>query len=151
MLEGDAATLDRRMAPEVIESFARAPDVGTHFVDVRPVGRAILRGLARRRIDARLEQAIEVGVERRRVERAARDLVPVEGVEVAEVEDQAMAIGDRALVERLVRDEREQRVGVLARPLQFTAQVRVVHVGICSGNYALRRKLGNHVMPRHGV
>jgi hypothetical protein len=41
-------------------------------------------------------------MERRRVEGAARDLVPVEGVEVAEVEDQAVAVGDRAFVERLV-------------------------------------------------
>ena len=53
------------------------------------------------------------------VERAARDLVPVEGVEMAEVEDQAMAIGDRSFVERRVGDESEQRVGVLARLLQL--------------------------------
>ena len=122
------------LAPEVVQPFPRAPDIGTHFVDVRPVGRAILGGLARRGIDARLEQAIEVGMERRRVERAARDLVPVEGVEVAEVEDQAMAVGDRAFVERLVGDEGEQRVGVVARLVQFAAQVGVVHVAICSGN-----------------
>ncbi len=81
-------------------------------------------------------------MERRRVEGAARDLVPVEGVEVAEVEDQAMAVGDRALVERLVGDEGEQRVGVLARLLQFTAQVRVLHVGICSGNDAVGASWG---------
>ena len=125
------------MAPEVIEAFAHVPDVGTHFVDARPVGRTVLRGLAGRGIDARFEQSIEDRMERRRVERAARDLVPVEGVEMAEVEDQAMAIGDRPFVKRRFGYESEQRVGVVARLLQFAAQVRIVHVGIFSGNRAL--------------
>ena len=124
------------------KSFPRAPYVVTHFVDVRPVGRAVLGGLARGRIDPRFEQAIEVGLERRGVEGPACNLVPVEGIQVAEVEDQAMPIRDRPLVERVFRDEFEQRVGVLARLLQFTAQVRVLHVGICSGNDAFGASWG---------
>ena len=61
---------------------------------------------------------------------------------MAEVEDQAMAIGDRPFVERRFGDESEQRVGVLARLLQFAAQVRIVHVGIFSGNGAFGASWG---------
>jgi hypothetical protein len=53
----------------------------------------------------------------------ARDLVPVERVEVADVEDQPVAIRDGALEQRVRLDQIEERVGVCAGAVQCVQAV----------------------------
>ena len=123
------AVLDRReqsVRRQLIQHFvnrvARALDIAQHRVQVGPVGRTVLRALSRQRIDAGLEQPVERRMKRRHVEHATRELVPVEGIEVPDVEDQSMPFSDRPLVQRSRRDQAEQRIGVCPRGLQIDTE-----------------------------
>jgi hypothetical protein len=70
------------------------------------------RRLAGFRIDAEFEQLVESRVKRRKCQRAAADLIPVECLQVAEVEDEAVAVRDGPVVHGLGLDEFEQRIGL---------------------------------------
>ena len=71
--------------------------------------------LAGRRIDAEGEQAVEFRLEGAQVECIPADQVPIEGFQMAEIKDDAMAFRDGALIERVGTDEPEQFVGPLTR------------------------------------
>ena len=75
-----------------------------------PPGRV---GVDADRVDAALEEPVEV-----RPEGRAAQVVPGEGGQVAEVEDERMAQGDRLLPPRLLGEETEQAVGSSPRRLE---------------------------------
>ena len=77
---------------------AGAAHVGADFGNARPVARVVLRQLAGGGVDAACEQGIEDRVDRGQTQAGGADLVPVEGFEVAQVKDEAMARRDRPLV-----------------------------------------------------
>ena len=72
-----------------------------------PVRGLVAGELAGRRVDAESEEPVELRMERRNVERITRDQVPVEGFDVPQVKDDAMAFGDRPFVEGVRMDELE--------------------------------------------
>ena len=101
MLERRQDALDRQPIPVIVQLATRALDVVAHRVEPWPVGWQVGGRLARRGIDAGLEQPVERRIEGGQVEHAAAELVPVERVEMPDVEDQPVPVRDRPLVERL--------------------------------------------------
>src|SRR5207244_62209 len=61
---------------------------------------------------AEREQLVELLVERREVRGLAGDQVPVEGLDMPEIEHQPVTLRDRALVERFGTQQREQTIGL---------------------------------------
>ena len=61
-------------------------------------------------------------MKRRHVEHATRELVPVEGIKVPDIEDQSMPFSDRSLIQRSRRDQAEQGIGVRPRGLQLDTE-----------------------------
>ena len=49
--------------------------------------------------------------------------IPIEGFQVAEIEDQAVALWDRALVKKLGLDDAKEFVGVAARGMEPGSEV----------------------------
>ena len=84
----------------------------------RLVGQAAVGG-----IDPEGEQLVERLVEGFAPRGAAPDQVPVEGLEVPDVEDDAVALEDRPIVEGLAANDAEQRVGAGARIAQAGLEV----------------------------
>ena len=100
---------------ELVDDFACALLVALHLGEAGPVGGLVVRQFAGRRIDAEGEQAIELLVERRDVQRVTRDQIPVEGVDVPQVEDDAMAFADGALIKRRRACTRRNRASICSR------------------------------------
>ncbi len=115
--------------PVIVQLATRALDIVEHGVEPWPVGRQVGGRLARRGINARLEQPVERRIEGGQVEHVATKLVPVERVEMPDVEDQPVPIGDRPLVEGLDFDQPEQGVRVRARRPYFLVQRLLCAVG----------------------
>ena len=84
-----------------------------------PIGAAVVRcGVGVEGVDAAFKQLLKSVVERRFAERAAADLIPREGRQMAEVEDRRMPQRDSARLPSVVGQEREQRVAPGPRTLQ---------------------------------
>ena len=80
------------------------------LVNARPVRRPILRQSAINRIDAELEQPVELGIEGRHTERRGTDHVPVERFKMPKIKDDAMPLGNRPLVHRRRREHLKQLI-----------------------------------------
>ena len=114
MFDGDMDEVLRRVVQHFIQCLSNTPIVALDFADSRPVPGDVARQLPFRRVDAEREEPVELRMKREEGQRALADLVPIKGLEVAEVEDQPMALGNWALVERIGPDKRKQRVGARA-------------------------------------
>ena len=121
VLDGHVQQLLRNVVQQLVDDFARAVLVMFHLCDGGPIGGLVARQLAGRRIDAEGEQPVERLVECRDVQRVARDQVPVEGIHVPLVKDDAMAFADGACVKRSGADHAEQCVSLLAGLLESAA------------------------------
>jgi len=82
--------------------------------DVGPCRRRLVRQAAVDGIDAEREQRVELGCRARAFE-ARRQQIPVERLEMAEVEREAMSLGDRSLEQSAGGNQVEQRVGAAPR------------------------------------
>ncbi len=87
-----------------------------------PVRGRVGREPAPHGIDAEGEQAVEFRREGLQPGKPRAEQVPVEGLEVAEVEDEAVPLGNRPLVERIGPDQSEQPVGTDAGHRQACQQ-----------------------------
>src|SRR5215831_13008145 len=101
MLDGYMNQLLRCARRDLIDFIPHPLDVSLHFRNRRPVRWLILWEPSRRRVDAESEQAIKFRLERTRVECVPAEQVPVEGLHVAHIENNAMTLGDRTLVQRI--------------------------------------------------
>jgi hypothetical protein len=117
VLDGHAQELLRNVVQQLVDGFAGALLVVRHVGQGRPIGGLVAGQLARWGVDAEGEQAVELRVERRDVQRVARHQVPVEGIHVPQVKDDAMAFPDGARIERAGPDHAEQGVRLPARVL----------------------------------
>ena len=114
--------LDRHLQHPRIEFFemridprARLHSVRFDLIPGRPVARGIGGRLAGRRIDAAFKKAVERRMKRWRKAAAPRQNIPVEGLEMAEIKDQPVALGDGSRVKRFRGDQAEQTIGLIAR------------------------------------
>src|SRR5207245_10516540 len=101
MFDDDMDEVFRRVVQHYIQCLSNTPIVALDFADSRPVPGDVARQLPFRRVDAEREEPVELRMKREEGQRALADLVPIKGLEVAEVEDQPMALGNWALVERI--------------------------------------------------
>ena len=121
VLDGHVQKLLRNIVHQLVDDFARALLVVLHLRDRGPIRGLVARQFAGRRIDAEGEQAVERLVECGNVQRVASDQVPVEGIHVPLVKDDAMAFPDGPRVERAGADHAEQSVRLLAGLLKCAA------------------------------
>ena len=98
MFEGDVEQLFRDFGEQLIDLIAGAGVVALDLGEGGPVRRLVIGELAGRGIDAEGEEGVELRMKAGAIEGVAADQVPIEGFEVAEVEDQAVAFGDGAFV-----------------------------------------------------
>src|SRR5215813_3244107 len=106
-----------------IEFIADARIVAVNFAASRPVQRAIRGQTAADRVDAECKKLIEGGIERSKPESTAAQKIPIEGVYVAEVENETMPFGDGTIVKSLFADQRKDFAGTRARAQQSGLQV----------------------------
>ena len=87
-------------------------DVLAHGLLARPVFGHVRRQIATNRIDSESEQLIERRPLGRQMESSTAQQIPVEGLEMAQIEDQPMTLGNRPVVERVGSDRGENCVSV---------------------------------------
>src|ERR1019366_9446492 len=118
-----------------IQRAAHARIVIAHFTFGGPVRGPIRWQIARLGIYAEREQLVEAGMKRGHIESAAEQ-VPIERLQMAEIEDEAMPLRDGTLVQRGRIDQIEKAVGLLTRSIESLAQFR----GRCpTGHYFSKR------------
>src|SRR5215472_9464577 len=88
MLERDVNKLLRHAIEGVVNDPPGPPAISQHFLDAGPIGRLILGCLPNRRVDTEFEQLIEVRMKGRNPKGLAADQVPIEGLEMSQVEDE---------------------------------------------------------------
>src|ERR1039457_3614104 len=118
-----------------IQRAAHARIVIAHFTFGGPVRGPIRWQIAGAGIYAEREQLVEAGMKCGHIESGAEQ-VPIERLQMAEIEDEAMPLRDGTLVQRGRIDQIEKAVGLLTRSIESLAQFRVrCH----TGNYFSKR------------
>src|ERR1022692_1002191 len=112
-----------------IQRAAHTRFVIAHFIGGGPVRGPIRWQIAGAGIYAEREQLVEAGMKCGHIESAAEQ-VPIERLQMAEIEDEAMPLRDGTLVQRGRIDQIEKAVGLLTRSIESLAQFRVrCHTG----------------------
>jgi hypothetical protein len=88
MLEHDVNKLLRHAIEGVVNDPPGSPAVSQHFLDAGPIGRLIFGCLPDGRVDAEFEQLIEVRMKGRDPKGLTADQIPIEGLEMPQVEDE---------------------------------------------------------------
>src|SRR6476620_8610640 len=114
MLEGHVEQLVRDSSGRFIDVLPDAMVVLTDLGAVWPIGALVVLGVSRLRVNPERKEVVEVRLERwNRCGRA--DEIPVKGLEMPEVEDDPVALGNGPLVKGFGANEGEQGIGVCAR------------------------------------
>src|SRR5262249_21738342 len=100
------------------------------------------------RINTEGKQLIEGGMETFQSECALAQQIPVKCLDVAQVENDAMALGDRPLVVRIVAQNLEQFIARISRVCQ--SQLIFVASTNCSGECSHDKSLPLMLLPREG-
>ena len=90
-----------------IESFPHAAIVAANFFRRRPVGRLVRRQVSSYGIDTEGKQPIDCGVKRLAL---AAQQIPLKSLQVPEVKNDAMALGNRAIIQSRGLDHRKQAI-----------------------------------------
>src|SRR5438128_4180868 len=101
-----------------VKLIAQAGVVAVHFPASRPVERAIGGEAAADRIDAKRKKLIERRIKGAQPERAASEKIPVESLDMAEIENEAVPLRNRPVVKRFLADQRKNFVGAGTRAHQ---------------------------------
>lgn len=107
-----------------VDFFAEAGIVAIHFAPLGPIEGPIRGQAAANGIDSESEQLIEGRIERAKTKSAASEEVPIKSFDVAEIEDQTVAFGNRAFIKSFLVEERENLIGARTRVQQ--ARLKVV-------------------------
>src|SRR6266567_649377 len=94
-----------------VKFLADAEVIGIDLREARPVGGLVRRKAAAHRIDAECKEAIELLVSGSEAQRLACYKIPVECLEVAEVEDNSVPFSNRPVIQRFPGDDSKQVIG----------------------------------------
>ena len=127
MLNGDVEERGGYLVNQSVEGGPDSRIVAADIVLAWPVGWLIGGQTVASGINAEGKQLVEFRMERLDAEGLAGNQIPVEGFQMAQIEDQAMAFGDGAIEERIATDEGEQIVRLATRfgKAQAKSAVRV--------------------------
>jgi hypothetical protein len=81
-----------------IDRFAQSRVVTLYLLDPGPIFRLVIRQAPVDWVNAEGEELIEIRIERRKSQRS-KQKVPIESFEMAQVKNDTVALGDRAVVE----------------------------------------------------
>src|SRR5947209_106143 len=98
-----------------------------------------------KRIYAALKQVVEFRVERAFIQSPSPKQVPVERIEMAQIEYKPVPFNDWPLVYRFGRNHTEQSIGLLPGDGKFIAQFRTCHGSTDASNN--RSKTGGKPLP----
>ena len=101
----------RIVAEDAVKFLADAKVIGVDLRKARPVGGLVRRQPAAHRIDAEGKEAIEFLVSRSEAQRLARNQIPVEGLEVANVEDNSVPFRNGPVIQRFRAHDAKQVIG----------------------------------------
>ena len=104
----------QRMFDGAVEFFAHALLIAGHFRQRRPILRWVRGQSAADGIDAERKKFIKSPVERAQTKGALREQVPVKRLDMANVENDAMSLGDGPIVEGFFANDLEKFVGACA-------------------------------------
>jgi len=103
-----ARRLLRPVAQNAVKFLADAEVIGVDFRKARPVGGLVRWEAAAHRIDAEGKEAIEFLVSGPEAQRLVGDQIPVEGLEVADVEDNSVPFRNGPVVPRVRAHDSKQ-------------------------------------------
>src|SRR6185436_18361576 len=121
-------------------SIDRTPNFCVVFPDLRngrPVPRLVLRKIAGCRIDAECKQMVKLTIERRHAVQTCGDQVPVKGLYVSEIKNNAMPLGDWSLVQRPGLKHAENFICAGTRVAQVNLQRSSECFARCNGRHSL--------------
>jgi hypothetical protein len=122
VLNGNMNQLFRCLTEVVVDDAPDPPVVRDNLFDGGPIGWLILGGLANRRIDAELEQFVELGMKRLNAQGLAADQVPIECLEMPKVKDEPMAFRHGPGIDGLRAQQREQLIRAGSRGFHALAK-----------------------------
>jgi hypothetical protein len=105
------------------------------FFELRPVGGLITRQVSVDRVNAEREELLEGRATRALTENIAADEVPIEGLEVPDVEEQPVSLGDGPLEEPGWGEESKEPIGPGPR-LAEALRDRLANGGVWRGHGA---------------
>ena len=104
----------RRLRPlteDLVKLLADTMVIGLDLRETRPVGGLIRREATAHWINAKCKKTIEFPVSRFKAQRLAGNKIPVECLEVTEVEDDSVPLSNRPVIHRLRADDSKQIIG----------------------------------------
>src|SRR6267378_5443878 len=116
----------------VVDQVAENLHVVADFVKRWPITGLIGGQATVHRIDSKREKLVERGCARFQGKQVGAKKVPVKGLEMANVKNNAMAFGDRPFIKRILANDLEEAVGVGARFHNGVAKL------VDRGEFALR-------------
>ena len=120
-----------RVGQPDIQRIANAQPVGLHLFARRPIRGHVRGQAASHRIDAKREELIELRMKGRQAKMTRAKQVPVEGLQMPNVKNYAVALGDGPVVQSLRANDRKQFVGARPRGDQSLQKRRSV---CCNGS-----------------
>src|SRR5205085_4964392 len=101
----------QRLSNGLVQLGTQPPIIGLDFLALGPIGRFIGRQTAANRINSKGKQFVKSRMKGLQPKRALRQQIPIERFYVAEIENDAMALGNRTIIQRFVANDVEQLIG----------------------------------------
>src|SRR5277367_5841377 len=99
----------------VVQFIAQAAVVALDFFALRPVHRLIHRQVSFNGVDSESEQMVEGPLEGPQTEGPLGEQIPIKGFHMSQVKDQAMALGDRTVINGVAPEKAEEFIGTATR------------------------------------
>jgi hypothetical protein len=121
----------------LIQSGSHVSCIILHGGNRRPVGGLIAGEASTHGVDAEGKEAVEVGMKGLQSKHALVEQIPIEGLQMPDVENDAVTLGDRPLVQRIRLNDTEELIALIARARELLEQI------VSDGGVGLRGKHSN--------
>src|SRR5438876_1190882 len=113
----------QRMLDRAIQLFSQTPVVALDFFACRPIRRCIRWQSSVHRVNAKRKQAVEGPLKRPQSKRPLREQVPIKSLDVPDVKNKAVSLGDGPVVYRLFAHHAKYLIGARASVEQSVVKV----------------------------
>jgi hypothetical protein len=116
--------------------------VAIYFSSRRPIGWLVGRQATAYRIDSKGKKLIEGRVKRLQPKAALRQQIPIEGFDVTNIKNNAMPLGNRAVVQSIFANDAEYIVRTFARIYKASVKVLADADSASRGSHAYAPPIG---------
>src|SRR2546430_8310908 len=113
----------QRMLDRAVQLLAQTPVVAFDLFARRPIRRGVRWQSAAHRVNAKRKQVVERPLKRPQPKRALREQVPIKSLDVSNIENNAVSLGDGPVVHRLFASHAKYLIGARARVEQSVMKV----------------------------